>query len=385
MNFLKKELENIKNKGQYRELTYLKGSQNKYCSFEDKKVLLMASNNYLGLCDDERIKKVSKDAIDNYGVGSGGSRLTTGSYDVHKKLEEEIAILKNREAALLFNTGYMANIGVITSICNKEWIIFSDEFNHASIIDGCRLSGAKIVVYKHSDMKDLKQKVKLYKGAKRIIITDGVFSMDGDIVKLPEIIKISKDNDIWVMVDDAHATGILGEKGSGTEEYFGLKGQVDIQVGTLSKALASEGGYVAGSYELIEYLKNKARSFIYSTALSPIVVSAALKALYIIKKDNNLRKNLLNNSKWFQEELKERGFCILESETPIIPLLVGDEDKAMKFSKMLFEEGIFIPAIRPPSVPKDTSRLRITLMATHTKENLNFVLDKISYVFKKLK
>ncbi|MEW9124323.1 MAG: 8-amino-7-oxononanoate synthase [Thermotaleaceae bacterium] len=377
MQFIDHYLKNIKDLGLYREFKFLTGPQSKYTSIGNKRMLLMASNNYLGLCDDSRLKEAARAAIELYGVGAGGSRLTTGSYKLHEELEKKIADFKNTEAAIIFNTGYMANIGTLTAMADKEWIIFSDAFNHASIIDGCRLSGAKIVVYKHCDMEDLREKIRIYPGNKRLIVTDGVFSMDGDIAPLEEIVTIAKEHNIFTMVDDAHGTGVLGENGGGCVEYFNLKGQVDIQLGTLSKALAGEGGFVAGSSALITYLRHKARSFIYSTALSPATIAVSLRALDIVKNEREQRSKLLQNAGWLQQELRKLGFHVLNSDTPIIPLIVGDPERALKLSEKLFEKGIFITAIRPPSVPQNTSRLRITLMATHHKEDLQYFLDSL--------
>ncbi|AKL94811.1 8-amino-7-oxononanoate synthase BioF [Clostridium aceticum] len=377
MRFIDEYLKDIKDRGLYREFKFFSGPQSKYISIRDRKVLLMASNNYLDLCNDDRLKEAAEAAIRTYGVGSGGSRLTTGSYELHDQLEKKIADFKNTEAAILFNTGYMANIGTITAIADKEWTLFSDALNHASIIDGCRLSGAKIVVYKHCDMEDLQKKIKAYEGNKRLIVTDGVFSMDGDIAPLDKIIALAKENNILTMVDDAHGTGVLGDNGTGCVEYFNFKEQVDIQVGTLSKALASEGGFVVGSKSLVTYLRHKARSFIYSTALSPATIAVSLCSLDIVKNEKNKRIRLLENAQWFQGELRKLGFRVLESNTAIIPLIIGSAEKATKLSEKLFKKGIFITAIRPPTVPEDTSRLRITLMATHSREELKHVLDSL--------
>ena len=349
-----------------------------------KDFILLGSNNYLGLCDDYRLKKAAIDAIHKYGVGSGGSRLTTGSYDIHKELEKKIASFKGTEASLIFNTGYMANVGIISAICDRNWVIFCDKLNHASIIDGCRLSGAKLIRYKHCDMTDLLYKVNKYKKNNSLIVTDGVFSMDGDIAPLPDIVKIAKENDIITMVDDAHATGILGKNGSGTASYFNCDNQINIMMGTLSKSIASEGGYAAGSKDLIDYLKNSARSFIYSTALSPATIAVSIKSLEIIENDEKRRSNLLKMSNWLQNELSIAGFNVLKTKTPIIPIMVGPAYKAVEFSKNLLREGIYIPAIRPPSVPEGTSRLRISLMATHTPQDLEEALTKIKLIGKDL-
>ena len=384
MNHIIGKLKETKEKGLYRELRYIETAQSPRVKIEGKDFILLGSNNYLGLCDDSRLKKAAIDAINKYGVGSGGSRLTTGSYDIHKELEEKLASFKGTEASLIFNTGYMANIGVITSLCDRSSVIFCDRLNHASIIDGCRLSGAKLIRYNHCDMNDLLNKINKHKGSRNLIVTDGVFSMDGDIAPLPDIIKIAKQHNIMTMVDDAHATGVLGKNGSGTLAYFGLDNEIDIMMGTLSKAAASEGGYVAGKKDLIDYLRNYARSFIYSTALSPSVIAVSIKALEIIEKDEERRVKLLKMSDWFQNELQIAGFNLIKTKTPIIPIMVGQVDKTVEFSKSLLKEGIYIPAIRPPSVPAGTSRLRVSLMATHTQQDLEEALTKIKLIGKRL-
>lgn len=384
MNYITEKLNKIRKSGLYRELNYIETAQSPKVKIEGKDFILLGSNNYLGLCDDYRLKKAAIDAIHKYGVGSGGSRLTTGSYDIHKELENKIASFKGTEASLIFNTGYMANVGIISAICDRSWVIFCDKLNHASIIDGCRLSGAKLIRYKHCDMNDLLHKVNKYKKSNSLIVTDGVFSMDGDIAPLPHIVKIAKENDIMTMVDDAHATGILGKNGSGTASYFNLNNQIDIMMGTLSKSIASEGGYAAGNKDLINYLRNSARSFIYSTALSPATIAVSIKSLEIIDTDEERRANLLKISNWFQNELEAAGFNVIKTKTPIIPIIVGPADKAVEFSKNLLKECIYIPAIRPPSVPEGTSRLRVSLMATHTAQDLEEALAKIKLIGKKL-
>lgn len=384
MEYITEKLKKIKNKKLYRELSYIETAQSPKVKIQNKDFILLGSNNYLGLCDDYRLKKAAIDAISKYGVGSGGSRLTTGSYDIHRELEEKIASFKGTEASLVFNTGYMANVGIISALCDRNWVIFCDKLNHASIIDGCRLSGAELIRYKHCDMNDLLAKVKKYKKINSLIVTDGVFSMDGDIAPLQHIVKIAKENNLMTMVDDAHATGILGKNGSGTCSYFNLDNQIDIMMGTLSKSVASEGGYVASSKDLINYLKNSARSFIYSTSLSPATIAVSIKALEIIEKDEERRFNLLKMSNWFQDELKVAGFNVIETKTPIIPIMVGPADKTVEFSRNLLNSGIYIPAIRPPSVPEGTSRLRVSLMATHTVQDLEEALTKIKLIGKKL-
>jgi 8-amino-7-oxononanoate synthase len=378
------ELQRLKEVGLYRQMKYLQSPQQPYLKIAGKNCLMLSSNSYLGLCNDPRLKQAAIDAMEKYGVGSGGSRLTTGSYEVHKKLEDEIAAFKGTEAALIFNTGYMANVGAISSITGKGWVIFSDRFNHASIIDGCRLSGAEIIVYKHCDASDLEAKAQSHRGRRALVVTDGLFSVDGDIAPLPEIVKVVKKYNMLLMVDDAHATGILGENGRGTAEHFGLQNEIDIQMGTLSKALASEGGFIAGKRDLIDYLANKARSFIFSTALAPSTVAVSLKALEIVQTQPQLRQSLTANSVWFRKKLKEAGFNVSDFPAPIISVILGSSELTVNFSNRLMEKNIFVSAIRPPTVPQGTSRLRINLMATHTTDDLERAIDAMTDIGKEI-
>lgn len=375
MKDIKIKLDNIKSNNLYREIKYLNKPQEKYTVIDNKKILLMASNNYLGLANNEEVKEEAIKAIKTYGLGSGGSRLTTGSYDLYKKLEEKIAKFKGSEACLVFNNGYMANLGVISAICDENYTIFSDELNHASIIDGCRLSKAKTVVYKHNDMKDLVDKVKAIDTNHGVIVTDSVFSMDGDIANIAQIIAIAKGYDLITIVDDAHATGVIGENGKGSSEYFNTK-DIDITIGTLSKAIGSEGGFVCANKEIIDFLRNKSRSFIFSTALSPAVIGASIKSIEIIENNPDLVKKLDDNIKYFCKRLGEIGIEV-NTNTSIIPIMIGDEELAVNISESLLEEGIFIPAIRYPTVKKGEARLRATLMATHSFEDIDIVIEKI--------
>jgi 8-amino-7-oxononanoate synthase len=380
MKRFSEKLDQIKKNGLYRKMRHLQTPQGPHIKIDGKDYLLLSSNSYLGLCSDDRLKQAALDAIEKYGVGSGGSRLTTGSYEIHQKLEEEIALFKKTEAALLFNTGYMANVGAISSIADKSWVIFSDSLNHASIIDGCRLSRAEIIVYNHCDTKDLARKVQDSANRQALIVTDGLFSVDGDIAPLPAIVEIAKKNNILLMVDDAHATGVLGLSGGGTADYFGLSDEIDIQMGTLSKALASEGGFIAGKQSMIDYLVNTARSFIFSTALSPTTIAVARKALEIIRTEPQRRETLLTNSAWFRAELRKAGFDVAENDAPILSIVVGAPDLAVAFSNRLMERNIFVSAIRPPTVPEGTSRLRISIMATHTRDDLKQALNCIAEI-----
>ncbi len=331
---------------------------------------MLSSNSYLGLCSDDRLKQAAHEAVEKYGTASGGSRLISGSFEAHKKLEEEIAAFKKTQAALIFNTGYMANVGVLSAIAGKDWTIFSDRLNHASIIDGCRLSGARVVVYDHGDARDLETKLKSHSGRFGLIVTDSLFSVDGDLAPLPALADIARRHRLLLMVDEAHATGVLGKSGGGVAEHFGIEADVDISVGTFSKALASEGGFVAGSRALVDYLINTARSFIFSTALSPATIAVSRAALAVVQSEPERRRVLAAHSARLRQSLCQAGFAVADHPTPIISLVLGDPSLAVEFSEALLKENIFVSAIRPPTVPAGTSRLRINLMATHSCEDL---------------
>ena len=340
----------------------------------NREFLMMASNNYLGLTHDLRVQQAAKYAVEEYGTGSGGARLTSGTFPLFNELELGIADFKQTEQALVFNTGYMANVGTITALMNKNSIIISDELNHASIIDGCRLSGARIERYNHKDIEHAEHILKNYKSSHKMIITDGVFSMDGDIAPLDKLYELGKEYNALLMVDDAHSTGVLGN-GRGTAHHFGLT-DVDVQLGTLSKALGSVGGYVAGRKELIEYLVNYSRSFIFSTALSPADIGAALEALTIVKNEPLVVEQLNENTAYMANKLQSMGIeC--DDETPIFPIIVGDNERALSLAYELELRGIIITAIRPPTVPVGESRLRMTVTAAHSQEQLDYVANTL--------
>ena len=341
---------------------------------DHREYIMMASNNYLGLTHEPRVQQAAIQAIQQYGTGSGGARLTSGSFPLFKELERAIANFKETEQSLVFNTGYMANVGTITALMNKHSVIISDELNHASIIDGCRLSGAHIERYKHKDVEHAEYILKNYKSAHKMIITDGVFSMDGDIAPLDRLYEFSKDYNALLMVDDAHATGVIGN-GRGTAHHFGLT-DVDVQLGTLSKALGSVGGYVAGRKELIEYLINYSRSFIFSTALSPADIGAALEALRIVHDEPSVVDSLRDNTVYMAHKLQAMGIDC-DDETPIFPIVVGENERALTLARELEKRGIIITAIRPPTVPVGESRLRMTVTATHSKEQLDYVAQTL--------
>lgn len=381
----RRNLQVIEEQGLTRKLRSFSTGNESEVVMNGKKFLLFSSNNYLGLATDSRLKKKATEGISKYGTGAGGSRLTTGNFDIHEQLESEIADFKKTEAAIVFSSGYLANVGVISSVVKTGDTIFSDAWNHASIIDGCRLSKAKTIVYEHADMADLERKLRQsYGDGKKLIVTDGVFSMDGDIAPLPKIVELAKEYKAYIMIDDAHATGVLGNDGCGTADYFGLKEEIDFTVGTLSKAIGAEGGFVSTSSIAKNYLLNNARSFIFQTALSPSAIEAAREGISIIQNEPERRKQLLKNAQYLRLKLEESGFVIKEGETPIISLIIGGSHEAMQFSAKLMDEGVFIPAIRPPTVPKGSSRLRITVMATHTIEQLDMVISKIKKIGKEM-
>ena len=355
--------------------------------------ILLASNSYLDLADVPEFKQAMAEAVLKWGTGSGGARLTTGNKTPHVELEAEIARFKGEEAAITFNTGYMANVGTISALCGKGNYIFSDELNHASIIDGIRLSKAKCFVYKHNDMADLErvileakadaseQAAKIGADFRGMIVTDAVFSMDGDLANLPELLKIAKAHEVLLMIDEAHATGVLGKTGRGLAEYYGCE-HADVTVGTLSKAVAAEGGFVAGKQKLIDFLRNKSRSFIFTTAMAPAVAAAALNNLKFIEAHPERVQQLRGNVDFFCESLRCEGLNVATSPSAIVPIVIGDEAKAMQISATLQEHGILIPAIRYPTVAKGGARLRASLMATHTYEELERAAKEIATICK---
>ncbi|MFH1848026.1 MAG: 8-amino-7-oxononanoate synthase [Candidatus Omnitrophota bacterium] len=374
-DFIARELDGLRSMGLYRELSAIEGKQSAKIRIKGKDCINLCSNNYLGLANNPRMKKAAIEAVSRYGCGSGASRLVAGSMRLHEELEFSIARFKKQQAALLFNSGYTANLGIITALAQREDIVFCDRLNHASIIDGIILSRAEFKRYPHRDMQALKELLKAagnYK--KRIIVTDTVFSMDGDIAPLADIAELAKKYNAIVIADEAHATGVFGQRGSGIAEEMGLEDAIDAHMGTLSKALGGFGAYAAGRKELIEYLINKSRPFIYTTALPPSVAASSIAAIDIVRRDRGLHKQLWRNAGFFRRGLIDCGFDILESRSQIIPIMVGDAALALEFSRRLFERGIFIQAIRPPTVPKGASRLRATIMATHTEQQLKKAL-----------
>lgn len=381
--YLEKELDQLKEKGLYNTIDILE-SENGACIIVDgKKMINLASNNYLGFANREELIKACIEATETYGVGAGAVRTINGSLKIHQQLEEKIAEFKGTEAAIAFQSGFNCNMGAISAVMTKEDAILSDELNHASIIDGCRLSGAKIIRIKHQDMKDLEKKAKeaieSKKYKKIMYITDGVFSMDGDIARLPEIIPIVEKYGLITYVDDAHGSGVTG-KGAGTVKHFGLSDKIDMQMGTLSKAIGVVGGYVAGSKTLIDWLKARSRPFLFSTSLTPGAAAAALASITLMQEHPELVEKVWENANYFKEELKKVGYNIGMSETPITPVILGDEKVTQTFSKKLIEHGIYAKPIVYPTVPLGTGRIRNMPTAEHTRE----MLDEAVAVYQKI-
>lgn len=381
--FLEENLQDLRNKGLYNEIDVIQGQNGPVINIEGKELINLSSNNYLGLATNKRMMDASIKATEKYGVGAGAVRTINGTLDIHTTLEKKLAEFKHTEAAIAFQSGFNCNMGAISAVMNKKDAILSDALNHASIIDGCRLSGAKIIRVNHSDMDDLRAKAKearesgLYE--KIMVITDGVFSMDGDIAKLPEIVKIAEEFDLITYVDDAHGSGVLG-KGAGTVHHFELSDKIDFQIGTLSKAIGVVGGYVAGSKELIDWLKVRARPFLFSTSLTPSAAGACIEALNILTESTELNEKLWENGNYLKAELKKLGFDIGHSETPITPCIIGDAAKAQEFSKRLYQEGVYAKSIVFPTVPLGTARVRNMPSAAHTKE----MLDKAIAIYAKV-
>src|SRR3990172_4513898 len=380
LEFVLNELQALKDHALMREYKTIESAQGPYVKINGKPYLSFCSNNYLGLADHPKIKQAAIAAIHQYGWGTGASRLVAGNMMLHQELEKKIAEFKGTEAALLFPTGYMANVGAICALVGREDIVIGDKLNHASIIDGCRQSGATFRVYPHNDVSQLDSLLqRSSKHRRRLVVTDSVFSMDGDTAPLPDIVEVSKKYDAVIMVDDAHAMGVFGQHGKGMIEHYGLEGKIDIIMGSLSKAIGSIGGFIAGSKHLIEFLKNKVRSFIYTTALPPAVCAASLAGLALVQEDTSLIDKLWENIEYLKSRLSEFTNNVT-IQSPIIPVIVGSAEDAVNLSNKLYQNGILIPAIRPPTVPPGTSRLRISLMTTHSKDDINRLIDVLKNV-----
>ncbi len=386
LDFVKEEIERLKKEGLYVTIRTLESPQGAWIKVDGKEVLNLCSNNYLGFANHPVLKERAKKAIDELGVGPGAVRTIAGTMKIHRELEEKLAKFKGAEATLSFQSGFNTNLAVIPAIVGRGDVIFSDELNHASIIDGCRLSRAEIVRFNHADPEDLKKKLEEYKEhpGKKLIVTDGVFSMDGDIAPLPEIVEVAEKYDAITMVDDAHGEGVLGKSGRGIVDHFGLHGKVDLEVGTLSKAFGVVGGYVAAKEELIDYLRQKSRPFLFSSAVTPPDVAAAIAAVDILSDSDELVVKLWDNANYFKTEMKSLGFDIGISQTPITPVMLGEAPLAQEFSKRLFKESIFAQAIGYPTVPRGKARIRVMISAVHEKKDLDFALEKFEKVGKEL-
>lgn len=388
--FLADQIQALKDQHLYKVPRILDTAAGGRVVMDGQEVINLSSNNYLGLANDPRVKQAALAAIEKWGVGAGAVRWIGGTMEVHDELEAKLAEFKKTEAVLVFTSGFTANSGTIPAVTTDKDVIISDELNHASIIDGVRLSAAKYkksegYVYPHKDMDALEKILKNTQSfAKRMIITDGVFSMDGDIAPLPDIVRLANEYDAFVMIDDAHASGVLGRFGSGTASHFDLYGKVDIQLGTLSKALGVVGGYIAGSKNLKEWLINRGRPYLFSTAHPPMVAAALIKALEIMQTDPEPMKKLWDNARWWKKALQDEGFDTMGSETPITPVYVGDEAKAQQMEKMLWDEHVYALAIVYPTVGKGKARIRTMPSAAHTEADLQFALTAFKKVRDKL-
>lgn len=387
LEWIKEELSQIHDNQLFRLLTELETGQSPEVTIDGKSYVLLGSNSYLGLSVDPKVVEAARLALEKYGTGSGGSRLVSGSSDLHRELEERIARFKNTEAAILFSSGYLANIGTISSLVGSDDIIYSDELNHASIIDGARLSRSTVKIYNHLDLNHLEELLESDRDKKcrKLIVTDTVFSMDGDLVQLPELVDLAEKYRCILMIDEAHATGVLGERGSGATEHFGVEDRVPVVMGTLSKAIGSLGGYIAGSQELIDYIRNRVRSYIFDTSLPPASVAASIAAIDIIENEPERREHLWKLVDQFKSSIEETGLTILPSHSAIIPVLIGEAEPALNFAKALREYGVFTPAVRPPSVPQGMCRIRVTIMAKHSEEHINTALSAFNAAYEVIK
>ncbi len=376
MHFLREELQELSNQGLLVNIREIQSPQDAWFVADGKKVLNLCSNNYLGLANHPRLRDAAKEAIDRFGVGPGAVRTIAGTQSIHLECERRLARFKGTEATILLQSGFAANLATIPAIVGEDDLIFSDELNHASIIDGCRLSRAKVIRYAHNDVEDLERKLSEHQARRKLVVTDGVFSMDGDIAPLPDIVTVAKKHGALVMVDDAHGEGVLGEHGRGIVHHFGLTGQVEIEVGTLSKAFGVVGGYVAGTRELVDYLKQRARPFLFSSALTPADAGAALAAVDLLEESDELVQRLWDNTRYFKQRMSQAGFDIGKSVTPITPVMLGEAPVAVAFSKKLFEYGVFAQSIGYPTVPKGKARIRAMISASHSKDDLNFGIEQ---------
>ena len=385
LSFLATDLDSLKDQGLYRRLRILEGEQRPKTTFDHRQVVNLSSNNYLGLTTHPRLREAALEATRRFGVGSGSVRTIAGTMEIHMELERRLAEFKKTEAVVVFQSGFAANAGTVAAVLSKDDVVVSDELNHASIIDGCRLSKAAIKVFPHKDV-DAARKVLagLPTSQRKLLITDGVFSMDGDLGAVPPLCALAEEFGCIMMVDDAHASGVFGRNGRGTIDHFAVHGRVDIQVGTLSKAIGALGGYVAGSRTLIEFLYHRARPFLFSTSHPPAVAAACIAAVDVLLEEPQIIDRLWDNTRFFKAGLKSIGFNTGASESPITPVIVGDAALAMKLSDRLFEKGVFAQGIGFPTVARDRARVRTIVTATHTRDELQFALDVFGTVGREL-
>jgi glycine C-acetyltransferase len=375
-DFLTTELAALEHEGLLVHTRTVESAQGAWITVDGKRVLNLCTNNYLGLANHPRLREAAHAAIERFGVGPAAVRSIAGTLSLHTELEQKLAAFKGVEATLTLQSGFNANLAVISALVQEDDAIFSDELNHASLIDGCRLSRAQVIRYRHGDPEDLAAALARTLGVRRrLVITDGVFSMDGDIAPLPEIVKVAAQHGAWVMVDDAHGEGVLGLGGRGISHHFGLLGQVDIEVGTLSKAFGVIGGYVAGRQVLIDYLKQRARPYLFSSAATAADVAACIAAVELLQQSQDKVGQLWDNTRFFQERMRSLGFDLGHTRTPITPVMIGAAQHAQLFSAQLFHAGVFVQAVAFPTVPRDTARLRVMLSAAHTREDLEFALE----------
>jgi glycine C-acetyltransferase len=386
LDWIKKEIKSLKEAGLYTNIRTIGSPQGAWLVVDGKKVLNFCSNNYLGLANHPRLVQAAREAIEKYGVGPGAVRTIAGTMELHVELEKRLAAFKGVEAAITFQSGFNANLGTIPALVGPEDVIFSDELNHASIIDGCRLSRARIVRYAHNDVNDLERVIKENEGSYRraLIVTDGVFSMDGDIAPLDQIYEVAKAHDILLMVDDAHGEGVLGRGGRGIVDHFNLHGKVDIEVGTLSKAFGVVGGVVAGKSEIVEWLRQRGRPFLFSSAMTVPDTAACLAAVDLLEESTELVDKLWENARYFKAEMKNLGFDTGQSVTPITPIMLGEAPLAQEFSRKLYENGVFATAIGYPTVPQGKARIRVMISAAHEKEDLDRGLEAFAKVGREL-
>jgi 8-amino-7-oxononanoate synthase len=375
----------IKKTGMYPYFKALSSGQNTSITYNGKEMLMFGSNSYLGLTTHQKIKEAAKVALDKYGTGCAGSRFLNGTIDLHIQLEEKLAEFVGKQAALVFSTGFQVNLGVISCLTGKNDYILLDEYNHASIIDGARLSYSKKIKYAHNNMEDLRNKLSMLpEDSIKLIVTDGVFSMEGDIVDLKSLIKVAKEFEAVVMIDDAHSLGVLGKNGNGTAAHFNLSEEVDLIMGTFSKSLASVGGFIAGDAKTIDYIKHYARSLMFSASMPPASVASVIAALEIIEEEPDRIQKLWDNTNYAIQKFKTLGFDVGKTETPIIPIYIRDNEKTFLLTQMLSNEGIFVNPVVSPAVPPQSTLIRFSLMATHTIDQIDFAIDKIAEVSKKI-